>query len=217
MSVSAATPGRRLAFEELKARSAAGGDVGDLVGHAGLLDGGDRVSSANDAGGVLIRGDGLGDRVRTLGEGGHLEDAHRAVPDDGDGVGDLLLEEVDGGWANVESHEVGREGTVAGEDLRLRVGGELVGEDVIDGQQKVDALLLRLGERGLGDVDLVGFDERLAGCLALGVEEGVGHASADDQRGGAIEKAVDDVDLVGDLGSADDRDEGLDRDRRLPC
>ena len=66
-----------------------------------------------------------------------------------------------------------------------------------------------LCERGFGDVDLVGFDERLAGGLALGVEEGVGHAAADEDGVGLVEQVVDDFDLVGDLGAADDGDEGL--------
>ncbi len=46
-------------------------------------------------------------------------------------------------------------------------------------------------------------------ALALRVEEGVGHAAADDDGVGFVEEVVDDVDLVGDLGSADDGDEGL--------
>ena len=50
-------------------------------------------------------------------------------------------------------------------------------------------------------------------ALTLSVEEGVGHASADDDGVGlgwaVVEKVVDDADLVGDLGSADDGDEGL--------
>ena len=66
-----------------------------------------------------------------------------------------------------------------------------------------------LFERGFGDVDLVGFDEGFAGGLALGVEEGVGHAAADDDGVSLVEQVVDDLDLVGDLGSADDGDEGL--------
>ena len=145
-----------------------------------------------------------------LGEGWHLEDAHGAVPDDGGGVGDLGGEELDGLGADVEGHEVGREGAVAGEDLGFGVGGELVGEDVVDGQEEADAFALSaLASAALGDVDLVGFDEGFAGGLALRVEEGVGHAAADEEGVGFVEQVVDDLDLVGDLGAADDGDEGL--------
>ena len=89
------------------------------------------------------------------------------------------------------------------------VGGELVGEDVVGGKQKTDALCFRFGEGGFGDVELVGFDEGPTSRLALRVEEGIGHASADDDGVGFFKQVVDDADLVGDLGPADDGDEGL--------
>ncbi len=79
---------------------------------------------------------------------------------------------------------------------------------MIDGQEEADALRFGLVERGFGDVDLVGFDEGLAGVLTLGVEEGVGHAAADEDGVDLVEQVVDDFDLVGDLGAADDGDEG---------
>jgi hypothetical protein len=205
--------GEDFAFEELEAGSAAGGDVGDTAGDAGLLDGSDRVSASDNRGGVVVAGDGVGDGVGALREGGHLEDAHGAVPDDGAGFGDLLFEEGDGFGADVEGHEVCREGTVAGEDLGFGVGGELVGEDVVDGEEEANTFGLCLGEGGFGDVEFVGFDEGFAGGLALRVEEGVGHAAADDDGVGfgwaIVEEVVDDADLVGDLGAADDGDEGL--------
>jgi hypothetical protein len=184
--------------------------VGDLVGYAGLVDCGYGVSSADDGGGVAVVGYGVGDGVGALGEGGHLKDAHGAVPDDGVGTGDLAGEEGDGFGADVEGHEVCGEGAVAGEDGGFGVGCELVGEDVVDGQEEADAVCFGFGEGGFGDVELVGFDEGLAGGLALGVEEGVGHASADDDGVGLGEEVVDDHDFVGDFGSADDGDEGLD-------
>src|SRR5579885_2189601 len=40
--------GELLAFEEFEARAAAGGDVGDLVGYAGLVDGADGVAATDD-------------------------------------------------------------------------------------------------------------------------------------------------------------------------
>ena len=50
---------------------------------------------------------------------------------------------------------------------------------------------------------------RLAGGDAERALEGVGHAADDDQRVDLVEQVVDDVDLAGDLGAADDGDEGL--------
>ena len=70
LSVSAATPGEGLAFEEFEARAAAGGDVSDLVCKAGLVDGGDTVAAADDGGGVAIARYGGGDCVGPQSEGG---------------------------------------------------------------------------------------------------------------------------------------------------
>ena len=45
--------------------------------------------------------------------------------------------------------------------------------------------------------------------LALSVEEGIGHATSDENGVGFFEQVVDDADLVGDFGTADDGDEGF--------
>ncbi len=183
--------------------------MSNLVGHAGLLDRRDRVSAADDGGGVVVARDRSCDLVGATGEGWHLEDSHWAIPDDGAGFVDLVFEERDGFGADIECHEFSREGAVAREDLGLCVGRELVGEDVVDGQEKADTHGLGLLQRGFGDVDLVDFDEGFAGGLALRVEERVSHAAADDDCVSFFEQVVDDLDLVGDLRAADDGDEGL--------
>ena len=202
--------GEGFALEELEGGTAAGGDVGDAVGDAGFVDRRDGISAADDGGGVVVGGDGFGDGVGAGGEGGELEDAHRAVPDDGFGGEDFAGVGVDGFGADVEGHEVFREGTSAGEGFGFGVVGELVGEDVVGGEEKLDVVAFGLVEGGLGGLDLVGFDEGFAGGLALCVEEGVGHGSADEDGVGLAEEVVDDLDLVGDFGSADDGDERLD-------
>lgn len=45
--------------------------------------------------------------------------------------------------------------------------------------------------------------------VALGDEESISHAAADDKGIDLIEEVVDDADLVGDLCAAEDSDEGL--------
>ena len=116
---------------------------------------------------VLVLGDGAGDRVGAVGEGSEFGDAHGAVPEDGGGVGDLCGEELDGLGADVEGHEFCGEGTVAGEDLRFGVGGELVGEDVVDGKEELHAFALwPSASAARGDVDLV--ELRSATCRSSG-------------------------------------------------
>ena len=151
----------------------------------------------------------FGDGVGAVREGGELEDAHGAVPEDGAGVGDFGGEELCRFGADVEGHELGGEGFGALENRARGVRVEAVGEDVVDGQEKLDALGFCFVESGACDFDLVFFDERLAGLLALGAEEGVGHAAADEDGVGLVHEGVDDFDFVRDLGAADDGDEGL--------
>ena len=68
---------------------------------------------------------------------------------------------------------------MAVEDLRLGLRSKLVGQNVIHRQQEADAFVLRLGQSLLGHVDLVGLEQRFPDLLPLGLQEGVGHASAD--------------------------------------
>ncbi len=208
-------------FEEFEAGAAAGAHEGNLLAKSGLVQGFDAVASADDALGAGLSRvrDGAGDGVGAGGELFVLEEAHGAVPEDGFGLGDDGRVSGDGGRADVE----------AGGGIRaveVRVGGDLLviddrfallvellglygdGDDVIDGEEKLDGAGLGFGEGGAGDVEFVGFDEGLAGFVALGEAEGVGHGAADEDSVGLFEEAVDDVDLVGDLGAAEDDDEG---------
>ena len=91
----------------------------------------------------------------------------------------------------------------------LASGANLSARTLSTGSSRFDALGLGLVEGRLGHVDLVLFNERLAGGDAQGALEGVGHAADDDQRIDLVEQVVDDVDLAGDLGAADDGHEGL--------
>ena len=86
---------------------------------------------------------------------------------------------------------------------------ELLGADVVDGKHDLGALLLRGLEDALRRVELVVLDEGLADRVALGLEEGVGHAAADHEGRGVLEEGLEHGDLGGDLGAADDGDEGL--------
>ena len=205
----ASTPGSRLPSRNSSDAPPAGRDVLDLVCHPGLLDGGDGIAAAHDRDGGSILRQRFRDAGCAAGKGRHLKDAHGPIPDDGAGSGDLCREQLDRSRTDVERHPAGGEGTVALEDLGTRVGGEFVGQHVIDGQQKAHSFLLGFLERFTSHVELVGFHQRLAHVLSLGLEEGISHAAADEQRVDLAQQVVDHLDLVGDLSPAEDRDKRL--------
>src|SRR5205823_4465260 len=122
--------GKVAVFQVFERRSAAGGDVADLVGQTGLFDGGGAVAAADDGDGAVFGGsvgDGLRNRAGAFGELGFFEYAHGAVPDDGFGFGDL--------------------GAVGRARLGANVEAALVGGDVA-----------AFNSRGLGGVDGLGND-----------------------------------------------------------
>ena len=201
--------GEFAAAQEFEGGAAAGGDVRDLVGNAGLVDGGYGIAAADDGGGAGggRSGDGLGDFERAFGESGHFEDAHRTVPDDGLGFGDFGGVGSGRLGADVEAHLIGgRGGHVA--DRGCGVGFEFGRDDVVDREQELEIFLLGVGEEALGEVELVVFDERFADLQALRLFEGVGHAAADEHDVGDLHQVFDDFDLVADFCAADDGDEG---------
>ena len=93
---------------------------------------------------------------------------------------------------------------IALDDLRPGRVGHLIRDDVVHRQAD---LALCLAQQLAGQVHLVALDQALADLFVLSEEEGVGHRAADEQRVGLVQQRLDDVDLVGDLGAAEDRDE----------
>src|SRR5580704_3652031 len=126
-----------LAFQQLEARAAARADVRDLVGEPHLLNGGRAVAAADNARRVTV-GNGLGDGSRAGVEGGHLEDAHRAVPDHRFGGADGLGEEPRCLRSDVQPLIV--VGNLSGgNNLFLAVGAERVAAMSVDGQHQLVA------------------------------------------------------------------------------
>lgn len=137
-----------------------------------------------------------------------LEDAHGTVPEDGLGVGDLRGVQLTGLGTDVQTLLVGGDLVRVDRDelrrgLGLQVREVLRGEDV-DREDQLDAVGLGAGHVLLDDVHLVLLEQGDADLVALGVEEGVGHAAADEEAVGLAEQLVDDGELVGDLGAAED-------------
>lgn len=157
---------------------------------------------------ALLSSRASGDGRGAPGVVGVLEDAHRAVPEDGLGVGDLRRVQLTRLGTDVQALLVGgdlvrvddREG---GRGLALQVR-ELRGDQDVDREDQLDAGVLGALHVLLDDLHLVLLEQGDADLVALGVEEGVGHAAADEDAVGLAEQLVDDGELVGDLGAAQD-------------
>src|SRR5208337_1361665 len=181
--------------------------MGDLVGYAGRFDGGDRISTAYDRYGRSVFRHRLSDLESASGKGRQLENAHGAVPDNGAGAGDFLGKGLDGFRADIKGHHVGGDGLAVADELDQGIGFGPVGDDVIGGQQELELVGFGLLQKVAGEFDLVFFDQTLADRFALRLEEGVGHAAADNEDVDFAEQVLDDPDLVAHFGAAEDGDE----------
>ena len=128
---------------------------------------------------ALASASAIGDRP--LGGGVDLEHADRAVPDDGLGAEQRLRERGDGVGPDVDRLPVGgdrvaRDGLDRAHGAALEV--ELVGDDEVGPQHQ---LVARLGQQAARQLELVVLDDRLADLQPLRLQEGVGHAAADQQ------------------------------------
>ena len=93
---------------------------------------------------------------------------------------------------------------IAHGDPMLGAGLELADHDVVQRQHHLAAGLGRLVQQLDGLVHEVVLAEAVADGLAPGLEERVGHGAADDDAVDLGDQVLDDADLVGDLGAAED-------------
>ena len=93
------------------------------------------------------------------------------------------------------------------ERLVLGPAGDLLGDDDVDRQDDADVVVGGRRQDPPGVVDAVGLGQALADRLALREQEGVRHPAAEDEHVDLGQQVVDDADLVGDLGAAEDRGE----------
>jgi hypothetical protein len=91
----------------------------------------------------------------------------------------------------------------------LASGEKLSARMLSTGSSRLTPLALALSSAALAMSILSSSTSDLPVVTPLGALEGVSHAADDDQRVDLVEQVVDDVDLAGDLGAADDGDEGL--------
>src|SRR6267378_1338454 len=159
--------GKFASGEKFEGSAAAGGDMGDFVREAGLVNGCDGVAAADygSSAGADGGSDGFGDLDRAFRESGHLECAHGTVPDDGFCGGNFLAIGFDGLGTDIQAHPaVGCGGY--GDDLRGGVRLEFRADDVIDGKQERKFLLPCFVAQSASKFQPVIFDERFADGLA---------------------------------------------------
>src|SRR6266481_3122062 len=174
--------------EKFKGSAAAGGDMGNFVREAGLMNGCDGVAASDNGSSAGAGGgsDGFGNLERAFRECGHFEYSH---------------------GTDIEAHPaIGCGGDRNG--LRRGVRFEFRADDVIHGKQQCEFLLLGFFTQTPREVQFVVFDQRLADGLAVGIEEGVRHAAANEHGVGNFHQVFDDFDFVADFGPTENRDEG---------
>ena len=184
--------------------------MGHLVAQAHLLDSSCGVAAADDGGGIALC-HGLGNSQGAGSQGRVLEHAHGAVPDNGLAGLDGISKQLHGLGADVAAFLVSRDGADrnnGGLDGSIDGIGEVLDAGSVNRQQQLDALLLGLGHHFLAVVQLGVVAQALADLVALGLQEGVGHAAADDQGIDLLEQVGDDIQLVRDLGAAQNGGEG---------
>ncbi len=209
---------RQLAtLEELERGAATGRDVGHPLGQALLRDRGDRIAATDDdrRPGIRPLGEHPRDGLRAVRERRDLEHAERPVPEHGLHVGQRLDHQVLAGLAQVDDVPRGRD-LLGLERLVLGAAGDLLGHDDVDRQDDPDAVVGGHRQDPPGVVGTIGLGQALADRLALRQQERVGHAATEDEQVDLGQQVVDDPDLVGHLGPAEDgRERALGRLEQL--
>ena len=149
----------------------------------------------------------FGHSARPRGERLELEGPHWPVPEDGSRPADPLGEIGRGVAADVEPHPaLGHVDAVQQTDLCVRV--ELPPEAQVLGQLQDRVASLGLFQHVSGGLHSLLLDQRVAGVPAIGLEEAEAHRTADQNLLSDPEEAIDNTELVGDLGAAEHDNEG---------
>lgn len=181
--------------------------MGKLVLNAVLGSNGGSVTTADDNDGAGLGGvdgsvEGL---LGGVGEGLQLEDTGGSIPEDSLGLGDGLLVQLDGLGADVQTHEAISDARGIGSSADGGVGRELVGGDVVDGQDDLDIVLLGLLNDIADDLAASLVEEGVTDLDVLeGLLEGEGHGAGNDQAVHLGQQVVDQLNLIGHLGAAQD-------------
>mmetsp|Transcript_57446 Transcript_57446/g.136768 ORF Transcript_57446/g.136768 Transcript_57446/m.136768 type:complete len:436 (-) Transcript_57446:19-1326(-) len=198
---------QHLALKQLQGGTTASAAVGHLVLRAVLLAGRRGVPAADDGDHSLASGlhHGVHQLLGAALKLRHLEDAHGAVPNDGLGLSHRLGVALNGGGAAVQAHEaLGDSGRQRGR-LDLSVLAELGGANKVRGQHDLHALGLRLLHDLRHDLRALLVEEGVADAHAVqDLDEGEGHAAADDHGIHLVKHVLDELNLVTHLGASQD-------------
>jgi hypothetical protein len=121
-------------------------------------------------------------RLRSTSKVLKLEDTSRSVPEDRLALLDRLSEEFPTLRSSVETHDSLGDTLLVGRRADFGVLVELVGGDVVDGEDELDVLRLGLLDEGGDLLGAVLVEERVADRdVVEGLLEGESHAAADDE------------------------------------
>jgi len=131
--------------------------------------------------------------------------AHLPVPEDGLRIRDSCLAQFDGLLTTVQSlPSVGDTIDISG-IAGIGILGELVGSDVVHGQNDLDIVLLRLLDEVADNLGTCLVKKRVSNADTLqSLLEGERHTAADDQLVDLGDQVVDELDLVGNFRTSED-------------
>ena len=204
--------------QKLQRRSAAGRDVRELVGDAGLLRGLDALAAADDGHGLRGREERASARVPRS-KGGFSKTPIGTVPEDRPRRIEEPLELLERLAARRRAPSRPRGSCRSPTVFAPRAVVRRLRDDEVRGQRDRLAGFLAEVEDLARQRDLVLLEEGPADRQADRPHEVVRHAAADEQQVGAAREDAQRVDLAGDLGSAEDRGERalrLEQPRELP-
>lgn len=162
------------------------------------------VTTTDDDDGTLLGGidNGVESVLGTLGERLQLEDARRTVPEDGLGLSDGLLVQLNTLLTDIQTHVTVGNAFSIGSIASLRVSGELVGGNIVDGKDNLDVVLLGLLNDLADDLATSLVEQTVTDLDVLeGLLESEGHSTGDDEAVDLGQEVVDQLNLVRDLGT----------------
>mmetsp|Transcript_17435 Transcript_17435/g.23921 ORF Transcript_17435/g.23921 Transcript_17435/m.23921 type:complete len:249 (-) Transcript_17435:594-1340(-) len=203
---------QHLALQQLKGGTATGGDVGHLISKASLFHSGHGVATTNDGGSTLASqlSEGISNVEGALGKLLKFEHTHRAVPDDGLAVRQSLLDHLGGLRAVIKAHPAIRD-FFHRHNLGVGIRGESISNDHVSREDELNALLLGLGLKALGKVELVLLHKGRTSGEAAGLQESEDHTATNDDLVALRHQRLDHTNLGGHLGPTDDGSERADR------